>query len=442
MSRPAKGATTGVVYALRDPRDKAVRYVGQTTTNLSLRLSGHVTGGSRRVSAWVKELEACGLKPEIVPLHTGLPLAHLEIAEDEEIAKAVASGAYLLNEQSSLVRGKLLAAHAIADINWPLREAWRPVADAAIELFGGPMPPGKLHLMEIPNLTWDFISNVRPTYRADLLAATDSRVGSCLHDKEKRAKKCLWHCAGAAYSEFRMHSDDEAAAWMRDALDRAVEAAPLASRTDLARLCALIAWFMTAVRPWWHLANFAGVADDEKAFTAWAAKDPGTRSALNFLRRGGCSFRRLASRWDITRPGRDPGQFLAAVAAAYSGIDVPELARPIVSEALSRLARDEMATPPMLSLLGELEPDLATGGRSTTAVPDYTFWGGPVVLEARYVSGLLVRAELVIPDRKKPREYVRSVRRLWASDADAIERAATEAAESNEWALRLAEYNL
>lgn len=33
---------TGTIYALVDPRDGAVRYIGQTTKTLAERLAGHV----------------------------------------------------------------------------------------------------------------------------------------------------------------------------------------------------------------------------------------------------------------------------------------------------------------------------------------------------------------------------------------------------------------
>src|SRR5262249_29863306 len=62
------------VYALRDPRDGAVRYVGVTKKSLAERLSGHVNKiGSDmppRLSAWISDLQSIGARPTIEQLET------------------------------------------------------------------------------------------------------------------------------------------------------------------------------------------------------------------------------------------------------------------------------------------------------------------------------------------------------------------------------------
>lgn len=56
----------GHIYALIDPRDNTPRYVGQTTNLLHRRLAEHIKyATNRRTRAWVSELQANGLLPEI-----------------------------------------------------------------------------------------------------------------------------------------------------------------------------------------------------------------------------------------------------------------------------------------------------------------------------------------------------------------------------------------
>lgn len=58
------------VYGLVDPRDDSVRYVGKTENSLSSRYSYHYRRSldgrdQSRKAAWIKSLDAAGLKPEI-----------------------------------------------------------------------------------------------------------------------------------------------------------------------------------------------------------------------------------------------------------------------------------------------------------------------------------------------------------------------------------------
>lgn len=58
------------IYILRDPRDKAVRYVGMTTQSPHSRYSAHLSnlsekGHNPEKSAWVKGLRAIGLVPRM-----------------------------------------------------------------------------------------------------------------------------------------------------------------------------------------------------------------------------------------------------------------------------------------------------------------------------------------------------------------------------------------
>lgn len=57
------------VYALVDPRDLTVRYVGVTNKSLQFRLDWHLRRPTNsRTRAWFSDLRRCGLRPEIVKL--------------------------------------------------------------------------------------------------------------------------------------------------------------------------------------------------------------------------------------------------------------------------------------------------------------------------------------------------------------------------------------
>jgi hypothetical protein len=61
--------TTFRVYALVDPRNGALRYVGQTKGTLAARLKAHLARPcSAAIRAWTGELMATGLKPRIFEL--------------------------------------------------------------------------------------------------------------------------------------------------------------------------------------------------------------------------------------------------------------------------------------------------------------------------------------------------------------------------------------
>lgn len=104
---------TTQIYALSDPRDFSVRYVGRTV-NLRARLAGHQHPDSHYDPsarfAWIKELRALGLKP--VPML-------LEECRSEDAAEREAlwierfSGPKLLNGHkfNALPRGMPAANH-------------------------------------------------------------------------------------------------------------------------------------------------------------------------------------------------------------------------------------------------------------------------------------------------------------------------------------------
>lgn len=77
------------IYSLTDPRDGRVRYVGQTTLRLIVRLRVHVRnarvgkGGGRALREWIAELLALGLQPVIAEL-AGLPVELGALADELE----------------------------------------------------------------------------------------------------------------------------------------------------------------------------------------------------------------------------------------------------------------------------------------------------------------------------------------------------------------------
>ena len=53
------------LYALIDPRNNLVMYIGKTCRTLQYRLTMHLCQGAKAVMAWTAELKVDGLKPEI-----------------------------------------------------------------------------------------------------------------------------------------------------------------------------------------------------------------------------------------------------------------------------------------------------------------------------------------------------------------------------------------
>jgi hypothetical protein len=60
------GNFTAAIYALVDPRDGLIRYIGRTMRSLRERLEGHISDPSgKRTRAWIGELRALRLRPRI-----------------------------------------------------------------------------------------------------------------------------------------------------------------------------------------------------------------------------------------------------------------------------------------------------------------------------------------------------------------------------------------
>jgi hypothetical protein len=418
---------TGTVYALIDPRDGKLRYVGQTTKTLPQRLKGHLSRPAWRVEEWIAGLRTVGLSPQIAALREDVPADELLTAEGEEITRILAAGGELLNEHGRAKGCELNSRRLKAERT----AGWGELANIALATLGGPLPPGDLPAAEIPDRdTW-----------GDL-----RRLG------------------GPSFKEY---------------IDRnlSIAAANCAGSEDRSRLLSLAVWYAVAAYPWRCLADMGGLPLDDASFIAWAGQDAETREALKFLAaHGDETLTKLSLGWHSPfRPRREPGDLLGVTAAAYSGVTPPESLRSDAVEVLGKLADDHELTQPMADLLMQLDPgaldsvfgkDIAAeldvalslpagasgrviralleriapvndprirrvADRSTQALPvvtlpDYRgWWSGPGIPAARVISASLVRVGLAEPDDMTPGEYSSYIRALWTPRlAEAAEEAA------------------
>ena len=91
----------GVVYGLYDPRDGALRYIGQTTVPLAKRLCLHTArkelSNRRHVTSWLKQLSGLGLLPRIEELAVAYSREVLDTLETNLISEARSRGDKLTN---------------------------------------------------------------------------------------------------------------------------------------------------------------------------------------------------------------------------------------------------------------------------------------------------------------------------------------------------------
>lgn len=95
QGRDRLGAT-GCIYALIDPRDHCIFYVGQTR-DLDARKRTHFAGGHSLSGAKIRVLRSNGLLPLVVVLQGDLPLQRLSLAEAFWIDLLRQRGGELLN---------------------------------------------------------------------------------------------------------------------------------------------------------------------------------------------------------------------------------------------------------------------------------------------------------------------------------------------------------
>lgn len=87
------------IYALADPRTCEIRYIGQTQKHPSVRLQGHLKkeDGNKRKWAWLNELNALGIEPNVVVLEYADTLRNALAGERFWIEKGRKMGWPLLN---------------------------------------------------------------------------------------------------------------------------------------------------------------------------------------------------------------------------------------------------------------------------------------------------------------------------------------------------------
>lgn len=89
----------GSIYALVDPRDRAVRYVGQTVCTLNKRLWEHLSKPTNEnMRAWVYELKSLEMLPVIELLET-VDRSRLNAFEDYWMGEMAYRGFRLLNNR-------------------------------------------------------------------------------------------------------------------------------------------------------------------------------------------------------------------------------------------------------------------------------------------------------------------------------------------------------
>lgn len=92
------------VYALVDPRDGRIRYIGVTVRTLKNRLRSHVSAREKnRKGYWVTHLKSLGLRPTIAELER-VPLADGPAAESRWVTRLNEAGFDLLNYVSAIGR--------------------------------------------------------------------------------------------------------------------------------------------------------------------------------------------------------------------------------------------------------------------------------------------------------------------------------------------------
>ena len=366
-------SATGTVYALIDPRDDTPRYIGQTTQSLTDRLRGKY---APRVRAWMTELRTAGLAwPVIIAVRENVPVGQLLAAERDEITRNIVAGNALLNEQGTGEGRQVVRLRRAAEEAAAKQAAWRELADIAMDVLGGPLPPGEMPDIEIPEYSWSFTSRIGPDHReyVDSLITSDYALWQSLRRKQEEAARQLREATRGVWGRTCWEADDRFGAHLDRNVSIVMET-PCANRAKISRHLALTVWYMVAVHPWRHLAELAGIAErdtrttysngykyppasapDDKGFIAWAARDAEVRQALKFLaaRREG-ALELIPYRWHSTYE-QGPGHLLGTVAAAYSGT-APEAVQRDIAFALKQVAKDSQLTQPMADLLLRLNP--------------------------------------------------------------------------------------
>lgn len=406
-------ASTGTVYALIDPRTEAVRYVGQTTKPIEVRLAGHLAAPAPLVKGWIEELAVEGRRPEITPIREQVPTAELDLAEREEIALHAASGD-LLNVASNAVGNakrrkasreeakRREAEEKAMDLSWR-QASWRLVADQIRAATGGPMPPSDIPARRIPEAVWETYQSYREA--EDWLAhhasggyllipgvgvttaedSPEARERQEIRRLRQRCKDVLEDFMRTFSRSFSAIDDGER---YGDGIfgrgDDAYEVA-FTDPSHMARYLSLIPWAARSLDPWVALADAAGIDRRDAAFAEWVSDDSDTRAAVKLFQ-GAETPSYLGRRYD--RSDTDIASFTLALGAAHiPGFVVPELLTPDLRDRLVKVAKDRQATSEMCNLLQEIDPKAldTVYGKDRLAIADAEL-GLPAGLAAQVIA--------------------------------------------------------
>lgn len=128
----------GTVYALIDPRDSKIRYIGKTTQPILNRLGGHLakpTNPAMRV--WINGLNLGGLIPHIEVVATTTE-ERLDAEEQRQISRHIKQGHRLLNapyyQQHMADLSRIQSADPVSEAD--KAERWPPAMGLARLVFG------------------------------------------------------------------------------------------------------------------------------------------------------------------------------------------------------------------------------------------------------------------------------------------------------------------
>jgi hypothetical protein len=467
---------TGTVYALVDPRDNRVRYVGATKKPLKVRLNGHMTNPARRIRTWVDALAAGGLMPRIEPITENVPMDDLWDLERAEITRRLIAGERLLNESATAPARRHIERQREQDRIERERAAWEHVAAQVRSIVGGPLAPG--HLPPIPlghHSTEAYHALMRMEDGPDLEVCLD--VNQHL-PKQTRillaragAAKALWSSVQQLWGPLRGKAgpsfDDVLAGRVSAVFDQR-----WMDLQDAHRYLALLPWGIMAVGPWAALAERAGMDASGSAFIDWVTDDATVREALTILliRSGGrmgplSALDRYDGNWRLSTG------LVAMTAAHHPGFDLSQELHREMRWFLEWMLRSGQLTQGMADLLLKMDPgalnqllgpDIASGidarlglrpgtskdvlaavleisgegqldrldrivNRAKGALPtvqalDYRHRAGDAVPIFQAITASLIAAG-VLPDTPDA-EALSEVRALWCANPSAMERSA------------------
>lgn len=474
-------AKTGTVYALVDPRDNSVRYIGASTQTLQARLNGHLKSKSPRVKAWVDELAVQGLKPRIEPITEGVPKDELADLERAEITRRLVAGEQLLNESATAQGRRGLARKCEMDRIERERAAWEYAANQVRAAVGGPLAPGRIPRIQLGSYFND--AHEALAWTEDQPEGDDRRSPDRRQSKKLRvltatyeARETFWRGLSPGWGRLQTNAGEQFKT-MLEARACAVLGERWSDTRDAADYVALVPWSLVAVAPWASLAERAGLDTSGRAFIEWVADDDKVRHPLEILLlRSGERLGPLAILYEADWFVRPSTALLAMTAAHAPSFDLPDELHPEVRGFLEWMLRCRQLTQPMADLLLRLEPralektlglDIApdidsqlaltpgTTSRVLAAVLERTgrngrtgeleriadraqarlptidapnFAGSPTTAPAMYqaIVASLAKAELLTatPGGKSPDELVTEVRNLWSARVDWLKRAA------------------